>query len=473
MDRIACYYRDMVVAERRNDWKQGRFEINVMKSFEQYKRLIKMGYSIILVTILAGVYGVIWIEWYNKIIWAPFFRRGNWMMIFIYCILLIFFMQMYGGFKVGFLRKGNLIYSQMMAVIFTNVITYFQITVQDKRFTTPIPLLVNVVLSALLITLWTLVFQCIYSYIFPPRKMLLISGDHSDYHLLEKMNAREDKYVICEIISYKAGMDVLIAEINKFDGVIVGDMPSHERNLIIKYCFAQNIRTYSVPKISDILLRSSVELNLFDSPLLLSRNRGLQIEQQFAKRVIDVIGSLIGIVVTAPFFMIIAVCIKMTDKGPIIYKQTRLTKDGKEFEILKFRTMVQDAEKNGVPRLAAEGDPRILPIGRLLRRTRLDELPQIYNILKGDMSLVGPRPERPELAKELTEEIPEFPYRLRVKAGLTGYAQVYGKYNTTAYDKLKLDLTYIRNYSLLLDLKLIIMTPKILFLKESTEGVKE
>lgn len=432
-----------------------------------------MGYSVILVVLLAGVYGVIWIEWYNKIILAPFFRRGNWMMIFIYCILLMFFMQMYGGFKVGFLRKGNLIYSQVLAVIFANIITYFQITVQDKRFTTPIPLMVNVTVAVFLITLWTLAFQYIYSHLFPPRKMLLVSGDRSDYHLIEKMNAREDKYTICKIISYKVGMSVIINEMNDFDGVIVGDMPSHERNLIVKYCFANNIRTYSVPKISDILLRSSVELNLFDSPLLLSRNRGLQIEQEFAKRMVDIIGSLIGIVLTIPFFAIIAICIKMTDGGPIIYKQTRLTKNGKEFEIFKFRTMIQNAEKNGVPRLAAEGDPRILPIGRVLRRTRLDELPQIYNILRGDMSLVGPRPERPELAKELTEEIPEFPYRLQVKAGLTGYAQVYGKYNTTAYDKLKLDLTYIRNYSLLLDLKLIFMTPKILFLKESTEGVKE
>ena len=432
-----------------------------------------MGFSAILIVMLTGVYATVWIEWYNKIIWAPFFRKGNWMMIFIYSILLVFFMQMYGGFKVGSLRKGNLIYSQMMAVIFTNVITYFQIAAQNKRFTMPTPLLVNVLVDAAIISLWTLVFQWLYSRIFPPRKMLLISGDHSDYHLVEKMNAREDKYIISEIVSYRSGMSSLIEKIDRYDGVIVGDMPSHERNLIIKYCFSRQIRTYSVPKISDILLRSSLELNLFDSPLLLSRNQGLQIEQEFVKRALDITGALIGIVLTAPFFLIISICIKLTDRGPIIYKQTRLTKDGKQFEIYKFRTMIQNAEANGVPRLASEHDPRILPIGRMLRRTRLDELPQIYNILKGEMSIVGPRPERPELAKALTEEIPEFPYRLLVKAGLTGYAQVYGKYNTTAYDKLKLDLTYIRNYSFLLDLKLIIMTPKILFLKESTEGVKE
>ena len=415
---------------------------------------------------------MIWIGWYNKIIWAPFFRRGNWMMIFIYAILLIFFMNTYGGFKVGFLKKGNLIYSQILAVLFTNIVTYFQITVQDKRFTTPVPLGVNIALSVVAILVWTLIFQWIYGLIFPPRRMLLISGDYSDYHLLEKMNAREDKYIISQIINYKEGMEKLIPQIDQYDGIIVGDMPSHERNLIIKYCYAKQIRTYSVPKISDILLRSSVDLNLFDSPLLLSRNTGLAIEQMFCKRLMDVVFSLLGLVISAPFFLLIAISIKLTDGGPVFYKQTRLTKDGKTFEIYKFRTMIQNAEKYSGAVLASEHDPRILLVGRLLRATRLDELPQIFNILKGEMSIVGPRPERPELAAEIEKEIPEFSYRLKVKAGLTGYAQVYGKYNTTSYDKLKLDLTYIRNYSIFLDLKLIFMTPKIMLLKESTEGVK-
>ena len=397
-----------------------------MKKFEKYKRLIKVIFSVVLIAILAGIYGMIWIGWYNKIIWAPFFRRGNWMMIFIYAILLIFFMNTYGGFKVGFLKKGNLIYSQILAVLFTNIVTYFQITVQDKRFTTPVPLGVNIALSVVAILVWTLIFQWIYGLIFPPRRMLLISGDYSDYHLLEKMNAREDKYIISQIINYKEGMEKLIPQIDQYDGIIVGDMPSHERNLIIKYCYAKQIRTYSVPKISDILLRSSVDLNLFDSPLLLSRNTGLAIEQMFCKRLMDVVFSLLGLVISAPFFLLIAISIKLTDRGPVFYKQTRLTKDGKTFEIYKFRTMIQNAEKYSGAVLASEHDPRILLVGRLLRATRLDELPQIFNILKGEMSIVGPRPERPELAAEIEKEIPEFSYRLKVKAGLTGYSQVYG-----------------------------------------------
>ncbi|RGY96553.1 exopolysaccharide biosynthesis polyprenyl glycosylphosphotransferase [Clostridium sp. AM58-1XD] len=443
-----------------------------MKIDEKYKRLIKLLFSTILIGLILVIYSVVWTDYYNKIIELPFFRRGNWMMVFLYGVLLVFFMQMYGGFKVGYLKKGNLIYSQILSVVFVNIFTYFQIAVLDRHFLSPLPLSIMTAVDGAVIVVWTMVFQKFYVWIFPPRKMLLVSGNRGDYHLLEKMNARDDKYEIKDLISYKKGMNLIFKKVHNFDGVIIGDMPSHERNQILKYCFENDIRTYSVPKISDILLRSSSELTLFDSPLLLSRNDGLTIEQQFFKRLMDIIMSGTGAIITLPFFLIIAVCIKVTDGGSVFYKQTRLTKDGKEFEIYKFRTMIQDAEKKSGARLASEGDDRILPIGKLLRRLRLDELPQIYNILKGDMSLVGPRPERPELAAEIEKEIPEFSYRLKVKAGLTGYAQVYGKYNTTSYDKLKQDLSYIRNYSVWMDLKLIIMTPKVMFMKESTEGVK-
>ncbi len=443
-----------------------------MKVDQKYKRLIKLIFTFGIASMLIILYGWTWIGHYNKILEFPFYRRGNWMMIFLYGIILILFMNTYGGFKVGYLKKGNLIYSQILAVIFTNVFTYLQITALDKHFLNPLRLIKMTVLDLLIIVAWTLVYQWIYGKMFPPRKMLLISGKRSDYHLVEKINSREDKYEICKIINIEQGLSFLQQEILKYDGVIVGDISSHDRNLILKYCFANYIRTYNVPKISDILLKSSVELNLFDSPLLLSRNEGLTIEQLFLKRLVDIVGALIGIAVTSPLFLIIGLCIKLTDKGPVFFSQVRFTRDDRIFNIYKFRTMIQGAEKDGVARLAAERDSRILPIGHFLRRTRLDELPQLFNILMGDMSFVGPRPERPELVEKILKEIPEFSYRTRVKAGLTGYAQIYGKYNTTSYDKLKLDLTYIRNYSLLMDLKLIVMTPKIMFMKEATEGVQ-
>ncbi len=443
-----------------------------MKVNQKFKRLIRVFFTFGITSMLILLYGWTWIGHYNRIIEFPFFRRGNWMMIFLYGVLLVLFMSIYGGFKVGYLKKGNLIYSQILAVIFTNIFTYLQIAVLDKHFLSPLQLVKMTGLDFLVIVVWTLIYQWFYRKIFPPRKMLLISGGRSDYHLAEKINSREDKYEICRTINIQQGILFLQQEILKYDGVIIGDISSHERNLILKYCFANSIRTYNVPKISDILLKSSVELNLFDSPLFLSRNEGMTIEQLFIKRLVDIVGALIGLVIASPLFLIISFSIRLTDKGPVFFKQARLTRGDKVFYIYKFRTMIQEAEKDGVARLAKEGDSRILPIGHFLRRTRLDELPQLFNILKGEMSIVGPRPERPELVEEILKDIPDFTYRTKVKAGLTGYAQIYGKYNTTAYDKLKLDLTYIRNYSLFLDMKLIFMTPKIMFMKEATEGVQ-
>ena len=181
-----------------------------------------------------------------------------------------------------------------------------------------------------------------------------------------------------------------------------------------------------------------------------------------------------ALIVLSPFMLVTAIAIKATDKGPVFYKQVRLTKNGKKFEILKFRSMRVDAEKDGVARLSTgENDDRITSVGRIIRKFRIDELPQLINILKGDLSICGPRPERPEIAEEYCKEIPEFALRLQVKAGLTGCAQVYGKYNSTPYDKLEMDLMYIAHPSIFEDFKIMLATIKILFVAESTEGVEE
>lgn len=445
-----------------------------MKKREQFKRLIKFSFSFVAVLLVVGVYFVVWTGYYNKIIIEfPFWRRGNWLMVALYAVLLVFFNQTYGGFKIAYLKKGNLIWSQVLSIFFTNVITYVQISLIDKKLHPLYPILIMSIVQGVLISLWSVVFNWIYRQLFPAKRLLLVYGEKSAFHLEEKINSREDKYYLAGAVHISRGQEKIMKMAEHYDAVIIGDIPAHERNLLMKLCFQKSIRTYSVPKISDILIRTSTELDIFDSPLLLSRNDGLQIEQLAIKRAMDIVLSAIGLVMTSPFFLIIAILIKFTDGGPIFYRQVRLTKNGKEFTICKFRTMIQNAEKYTGARLASENDDRIFPVGKFLRRTRLDELPQLWNILKGDMSLVGPRPERPELAQEIEKEIPEFRYRLKVKAGLTGYAQIYGKYNTTFYDKLKLDLTYICNYSLLLDLKLIIMTPKILAMKESAEGVDD
>ena len=444
-----------------------------MRQYEPFKRLFRLIGALLLMGAEVGAYGYVWNGYFNKMIEFPFWRRGNWLMIALYAGLLLFFLLTYGGFRIGYLKKGNLLCSQILSIGLLNLITYIQISLLDKKFHDPRILLGMTVVQLLIALIWTFLFQQIYRILFPPRRMLLVCGDRPAFHLMEKIHSREDKYYLETAIHIRVGMKAILEEAKKYDALIIGDIPAKDRNALLKKCFEQDIRTYTVPKLSDILIRTSQELDIFDSPLLLSRNDGISDFQRFIKRAMDFICSSIGIVVLSPFFLLVALSIYLTDRGPVFYKQTRLTEGGKEFQICKFRTMIQNAEAKTGARLAAEHDDRILPVGHFLRRTRLDELPQLFNIWKGEMSIVGPRPERPELAAEIEKEIPEFCYRFKMKAGLTGYAQVYGKYNTTSYDKLKLDLTYIRNYSLLLDLKLILMTPKIMMLKESTEGVAD
>jgi lipopolysaccharide/colanic/teichoic acid biosynthesis glycosyltransferase len=227
-----------------------------------------------------------------------------------------------------------------------------------------------------------------------------------------------------------------------------------------------------MPKITDVLLKGADQMNLFDTPILLIREYNLTMEERFIKRTADIICSLILIVLTSPFMVLTALLVKLYDGGPVLYKQIRVTENNREFTIMKFRSMRVDAEKDGVARLASKGDSRITPIGKFIRKVRLDELPQLFNILVGDMTFIGPRPERPEIIKQYMEMMPEFAFRTKVKAGLAGYAQVYGKYNTTPYDKLKLDLYYIENYSFWLDVQLALLTLKILLTPDSTEGIE-
>lgn len=438
--------------------------------FEQYKRIVKFLGSATIVLLELALYYFVWMNFYNRNL-SIFWRRGNWLTAGEYLLLVLLLHRMYGGLKVGIYKYWTLVYSHMIALIGVNAFFYVQIVLFDKRMHNPMPLVGLTIIDFMVVAAWAFAFKKIYASLFPKKKLLLVHADKPMFHLMGRIESREDKYEISEMIRIDDNLEEIIQKAEQYDGVIIGDIPAGDRNELMKRCYANNIRSYTVPKISDILLRTSVELNIFDSPLYLSRNiDGLAWDQAFVKRMEDILVSGLMLLVASPFFLIIAALIKGTDRGPVFYTQKRLTLDGKVFYIYKFRTMVVDAEKKSGPVKAGDKDPRILPIGRFLRATRLDELPQLLNILKGDMSLVGPRPERPELAAIITKNIPEFAYRLKVKAGLTGYAQIYGKYCTTSYDKLKLDLTYIRNYSIWMDLKLILMTPKVLFMKESTEG---
>lgn len=441
-----------------------------MKENEKYKRLVKATLIFVLLLIETALYYTVWMKNYNRQMMVPYDVKGNYMIAAVYSIVVLIFLHIYGGMNIGSLRKGNLAYSHILTVICSNAMIYLQITLLIKRFHTILPLILLTLEETVIILCWSFTASSVYRRLYPPRRVCFVYGERPIASLMTKFHTRTDRFEVCELINASEGLERIEEKIRQYEGAIIGDIPSHLRNQLLKYCYGESIRTYTVPKISDIIVRSAESLHMFDTPLLLSRNTGFNVEQSITKRFMDVSCSLLALTLLSPVMLCTAVAIKVYDRGPVFFCQKRCTKGGKVFNIYKFRSMIVDAEKEGCAIPATEKDPRITPVGRIIRATRIDELPQFINILKGDMSLVGPRPERIEHVEKYTEAIPEFGYRLKVKGGLTGYAQVYGKYNTTAYDKLKLDLMYIENYSILLDIEILFKTIKILLLKESTEG---
>lgn len=447
-----------------------------MRIREQYKHMLNFSANLITLIVDAVLFGWVWYSFYA--LWemhkigeiSQYAGRGNWAVIAIYMLFIFLLTNVFGGYKIGYMRVADIILSNILALILGNIVAYFLLCLVCRDYVNPVPLIAVAVIEMVFISIWNMLIRVMYKAIYPPRQMLLIYGDYGADWLIQKINTRRDKYDICDSVKYDIDVLDLYNKINQYKAVVLCDLPDEQRNLLFKYCYMKGIRTYVTPKITDVLFRGADDIHLFDTPLYLSRNQGLTIDQRFFKRTMDIILSLIGIVVASPFMLIIAIAIKLYDGGPVIYRQTRLTRDNKEFQILKFRSM-KVAEPGDKKQITAKDDDRITPVGRIIRNIHFDELPQLFNILKGEMSMVGPRPEWKHTTEKYTESVPEFKFRLKVKAGLTGYAQVWGKYNTTPYDKLKLDMTYIENYSIWLDIKLILMTVKCLFMKDNTEGI--
>ena len=443
---------------------------------EKYKRLVRFLNYLIIIGSLTAIFAYVWYTHFadnDDLLLKPFFRRGNYALIVLYAVIAFLFYRVFGATKIGHMRLLEAAYTQVLSVLCINAVTYLQLClIGHWKFTANLsPILWMTLADIILVLLWSVVSKIGYAKLFPPRKLLVVYGPYNPKSLMQKLENRKDKYTICGAISIDRDMEEIKQQIRECGSVILTDIPAETRNELLKFCFRENIRCYGIPKISDIMIRQSEEIHLFDTSLLLFRNAGLSVEQQFVKRVFDVIFSVLFLVAAFPIMLVIAICIKVYDGGPVFFVQERLTQDGKIFKLYKFRSMRVSGEKSEYC-LTRENDSRVTPVGRVLRNIHFDELPQIINILKGDMSFVGPRPECPNLAEEYRQLVPEFDFRLKMKAGLTGYAQVYGKYNTTPLDKLKLDMMYIESYSFWLDLKLILLTVKILFQKERTEGIK-
>lgn len=440
-----------------------------MKKIEQYRTTVRFSAITVLVFLLTCVYYFVWSVAYNPDFEHPYIGKGKLFIAFVYFVVLLVTSLIIGASRIDELRKSEILFYEVIAIVFANAIGYTQVCLIVANIANIIPMIYIIFTQILILVLWTNLSFFVVHRLNPPEKLLIIYGSHLATEIVYKMSKLEERYVITESANVDEGFDELSKHIDKFESVIICDVPARMRNDLLKYCYQQNKSIYVVPKISDIVIRSAKDITYFDSPIIKCSSVGLTVEQRAIKRLVDVVCSLLALIVLSPVFLAISLAIKLYDGGPVFYKQRRCTRDLKPFDILKFRSMIVDAEKDG-PQPAVDNDTRITPVGKVIRALRVDELPQIINILKGDMSIVGPRPERIEHVEKYSKDIPEFVCRYKVKGGLTGYAQVFGKYNTSAYNKLKMDLMYIQNYSLAMDFKLILMTVKILFKKESTEG---
>lgn len=394
------------------------------------------------------------------------------LVMIIFFFICYYFGQRLDCFRASILQIRDVIFGEVLAVMITDIIMYILIWMLSIHLPNLIPGLITWGGQCVIGVIWAYVMHQSYFSTHPPLRTIVIYDERMGMENLIHTYGLEKRFNIKTVYPVESIMDKLEV-MEEFDAAFLCGIHSRERNIILKHCISHKIKLFMIPRIADVMMRGSEQIHMLYLPILKTQRYKPSIEYQIIKRTMDIVVSGIATIVLSPLFLITAIAVK-SDGGPAFYKQKRLTKDGKVFEILKFRSMRVDAEKySGAVLSAGENDPRITKVGRIIRACRLDELPQLLNILKGDMSLVGPRPERPELQKEIEKEVPEFGLRLQAKAGLTGYAQVYGKYNTTFYDKLLMDLMYISKPSILEDLTIMLATVKILTSKESTEGVGE
>ena len=412
-----------------------------------------------------------WYRFFAPAMIHPYYRRGNWAVILVFVVLYVLFGRVYDGFSISTKRITESVYSQCMAILFTDAVMYIVIFLLAQYLPAPVPMLLNFMAQTVLTGVGTILSHKWYFSTFQPNRSIVVYDTRQGMENMIEKYRMQKEFRVCRIVSIGECLEDLDM-LQEMDTVFMSGVHSHERNIVLKYCVERGIEMYVIPRVGDLIMSGAKRMHLFYLPILKVGRYDPSLYYVFFKRVMDIVLSILALLLLSPLFLISAIAVKAYDGGPVFYRQRRLTKDGKEFDIIKFRSMRVDAESDGVARLSTgDRDDRITPVGRVLRKLRLDELPQLYCILAGDMSICGPRPERPELAAQIEKTLPEFRLRLQTKAGLTGYAQVYGKYNTSPYDKLQMDLMYIANPSFLEDMRIIFATVKILFQPESTEGV--
>ena len=422
---------------------------------------------LVIATVTTAFIGV----WQNFYCQTLFSGKGNYLLVFLYVAVFVIFGSIYDGFKVGIMRVHELVYSLSLAVFFSNVFIYIILSLIAENLMNPLPLIVLTAFQSVILIVLMYSLSHVYFALYKARSVLAVFAPDMRNDIIKKISLIKERFALDKGITTDRGLDEIKREIDKYTTVLICDFDPTLKAEVLKYCYAENKRIYILPSSADTILNGSYQVQVFDTPVLFLHNGGLSMEQRIIKRMFDIIVSGLGIIITSPIMLLTAIAVKLTSRGPVIFKQPRITRDQKVFNIYKFRSM--KVEKNSEVKKTTVKDDRVTLAGKIIRPLRLDELPQLFNILFGHMSVVGPRPEMIELVQDYSAKLPEFNLRHKVKAGLTGYAQIYGKYNTTPQNKLNMDLHYIEHYSLLEDIKLCVMTLKILFVRESTEGFSE
>ncbi|MDY2627204.1 MAG: sugar transferase [Lachnospiraceae bacterium] len=432
-------------------------------------RVVKLLNLLLMTVIFAGS----WYMYYSDRAFVQYYNKGNYLIILIFTILYFLLGRVYEAFQISHFRISEMIYSQSLAAVISDAIMYVIICLLTLDAPNILPLMMTFICQLLISICWSFLSHRWYFSTFMPRRTAVVYDVREGLEKLVDEYGMDVKFNVVKTQYVKECIEDLDS-LNDCEVVFISGVHSHDRNIILKHCMYHAISVYVIPRVGDVIMSGAKKMHMFHLPILRVDRYSPNIEYIFVKRVFDIIVSLCALILVSPVMLITAAAIKAVDHGPVFYKQCRLTKNGKKFYVMKFRSMYVDAEKDGIARLSTgENDSRITPVGKVIRKIRIDELPQLFNILKGDMSIVGPRPERPEIAEQYEKEMPEFALRLQAKAGLTGYAQVYGKYNTTPYDKLQMDLMYIAHPNFLEDLRICFATIKILFEPESTEGISE
>lgn len=452
-----------------------------MTNIAEDNRNITRTSSVIITILMTALFAAVWLFYYNNIVFRTHFVIDATASILVWLILYLKFACTYRAHKIASSSIGEIAFSQFLSIAFPDFILYVAGCLVARNYINIIPGAVTVVLQIIVGFIWaTKSKQFFLKHVKPRECVLLYNADiTNEKRVIGRDFSRklEQSYghlfYITERVAVGEDVSEALAMLDQYPIAFLYDVALKKRSEIIKYCVNTGKRAYITPTVEDIIARGYEVKHFIDTPLFAYNGIFKSSQSYPGKRTLDIIISLLMLIVTSPIMLVVAFAIKLEDGGTVFFKQKRVGQNGKVFDILKFRSMIMDAEKDGKPRPAVAGDPRITRVGKILRATRLDELPQIFNILSGNLSLVGPRPERVEHVSIYTKDLPEFSYRLRVPAGLTGYAQIYGKYNTSARDKLLLDLLYIEQQSLLMDLRIIFLTVKIMFTPESTEGFDE